>query len=297
MSLNVFISYSHDDSEHKAWVLKLATHLRSHGVNVVLDQWDLRLGSDLRFFMENGLSSSALVLCVCSETYVNKVNLGSGGAGYEGMIMTQELLVNAKVEYIIPIVRNNGSSNKVPRAFGSKLYIDFSKDEEYFEKYQELLERIYDEDIKKKPPLGKNPFSADLAAKLMGKTVAEIAKYISPMMNGSVSFLSENNNGCYQIGTGEYAFTTRWSVATRNVAYAMGKVGYKQNVHEYPIPDEFIDFDFTSRTRRVPTGSIVLFQNDYGHFAAVKVGNVDSASHGAIADKVEFEYQIYDQVS
>ena len=57
----VFISYSHDNDEHRAWVLKLATDLRYHGVNAILDQWDLRIGTDLRFFMENGLSASTLV--------------------------------------------------------------------------------------------------------------------------------------------------------------------------------------------------------------------------------------------
>ena len=79
----VFISYSHDDEKHENWVLKLATDLRSHGVDAILDQWDLRLGADLRFFMENGLSASKLVLCICSKTYVQKVNSGTGGAGYE----------------------------------------------------------------------------------------------------------------------------------------------------------------------------------------------------------------------
>ena len=108
----VFISYSHDNDDHKTWVLKLATDLRSHGVNIILDQWDLRLGTDLRFFMKNGLSSAALVLCICSENYVKKVDLGTGGSGYEGMIMTQGLLKNAKEEYVIPIVRNNQSSQK-----------------------------------------------------------------------------------------------------------------------------------------------------------------------------------------
>lgn len=145
----VFISYSHDGDDFEKWVLKLATNLRSHGVNVILDQWDLRLGSDLRFFMENGLSSSNLVLCICSENYVQKVNSGSNGAGYEGMIMTQALLRNAKQEHIIPIVRNNQSANKVPLAFGSKNYINFSDDSQYIVTYQKLLERIYGEDIKK----------------------------------------------------------------------------------------------------------------------------------------------------
>lgn len=119
----VFISYSHDDAQHEAWVLKLATDLRSHGVNAILDQWDLRLGSDLRFFMENGLSASNLVLCICSEEYVKKVNSGLHGAGYEGMVMSQTLLSNAKSEFIISIVRNINSTQKVPLAFGSKLYI------------------------------------------------------------------------------------------------------------------------------------------------------------------------------
>lgn len=82
----VFISYSHDNDAHKAWVLKLATDLRSHGVNAILDQWDLRVGSDLRFFMEQGLSEANLVLCICSKAYVDKFNSGNGGSGYEGVL-------------------------------------------------------------------------------------------------------------------------------------------------------------------------------------------------------------------
>ena len=31
----VFVSYSHDNDEHKSWVLKLASDLRSHGVNAI----------------------------------------------------------------------------------------------------------------------------------------------------------------------------------------------------------------------------------------------------------------------
>jgi len=50
----LFISYSHDDQAHKDWVLMLATRLVANGVDVLLDQWDMRLGSDLPRFMENG---------------------------------------------------------------------------------------------------------------------------------------------------------------------------------------------------------------------------------------------------
>ena len=40
-----FISYAWDNEEHKNWVLKLASDLRHHGIDAILDQWDARLGN------------------------------------------------------------------------------------------------------------------------------------------------------------------------------------------------------------------------------------------------------------
>ena len=51
----IFISYSHDSLDHKAWVLKLATDLRSNGVDASLDQWDLVPGQDVAVFMQKGI--------------------------------------------------------------------------------------------------------------------------------------------------------------------------------------------------------------------------------------------------
>lgn len=155
----VFISYSHDSEEHKNWVKKLATLLRSHGIDVILDQWDLHIGQDLRFFMEHGVTKSKMVLCICSENYVYKANSGIGGTGYENMIISRDLLQNVNLDYIIPIIRNNATDQKTPVCLGTKLYIDFSDDTLFFENYRTLLERIYNEDVKKKPPLGSNPFA------------------------------------------------------------------------------------------------------------------------------------------
>lgn len=289
----VFISYSHDNNQHEKWVLKLATDLRQHGVNAILDQWDLRVGSDLRFFMENGLSSTQMVLCVCSEEYVKKVDNGSGGSGYEGMIMTQALLRNAKEEYIIPIVKNNPSLQKVPHAFGSKLYIDFSVEENYVAKYQELLERIYGEDLKKKPPLGKNPFLKELSGKIDLKTRIESVKYHSPEMNGTVKFRYDNNNGVYVIGNGEYSFETRWSRAGNNSVHAYGLIGFKDGEKEFPNLDKLYEYDYSSGSRIIQTGQIVIFRNSYNHFAAIKMGDVKSRNHGSSYDEMVFEYYIY----
>ena len=292
---NVFISYSHDNEAHKNWVLKLASDLRSHGVNAILDQWDLQLGSDLRFFMER-LSKANLVLCICSENYVRKVNDGTGGSGYEGMIMTQTLLSNTNAEYIIPIVRNNSSEQKVPCALGSKLYIDFCDDNHYITRYQELLERIYGEDSKKKPPLGKNPFSQELSRQISIKTSLELAKYHSPAFDGTVVFRFDNNNGNYTIGNGEYKFNTHWSRSGNNSIYAYGKIGFDSNLMEYPDIEQLQTLDYSSRVRTIHTRQIVVFENERHHFAAIKLGPVKSSDHGHSQDEMTFEYHIYSAI-
>lgn len=292
----VFVSYSHDNDEHKAWVLKLATDLRSHGVNAILDQWDLRLGSDLRFFMEQGLSNSNLVLCICSEAYVQKADSGRGGSGYEAMIMTQSLLRDQNLDFVIPVIRNNFGTRKTPLAFGSKSYIDFTIDKDYFAKYQELLERIYGEDIKRKPALGENPFSDKNANSITIMTTLEKTKYHNPLMEGAVSFDFKNNSGRFTIGTGEYEFVTNWSECGANTIYAyrdsVKLIGYCYGQDVFPADTEFSKFDFTSRTRQVSIGEIVVLMNRYNKFAAVRVTNIDIQLRGK-KGILSFEYKIY----
>lgn len=49
----VFISYSWTNVEHEQFVLDLATALRNHGVDALLDKWDLKPGQDKYVFMES----------------------------------------------------------------------------------------------------------------------------------------------------------------------------------------------------------------------------------------------------
>ncbi len=50
-----FISYSWDSDAHKTWVRQLAEKLRSRGVRVILDQWELSAGTDRTHFMESNI--------------------------------------------------------------------------------------------------------------------------------------------------------------------------------------------------------------------------------------------------
>lgn len=288
----VFISYSHDSDEHKEWVKRLATLLRGHGVDVVLDQWDLHVGQDLRFFMEQGVTKSKMLLCICSEEYVNKANSGSGGTGYETMVISRDLLNNVSLEYIIPIVRNNNSDKKTPICLGTKLYIDFSDDTKFYENYRTLLERIYNEDSKKKPPLGKNPFDNAINDEIVVKTNIDAIKYYSSEDSGTVTFEYDNNDHEYVIGTGNYYFITKWSCAGNDCIYAYGNIGYITGRKVFPAYNEIIEFDFSSHTRMIYNDEVVIFKNTSGKFLAVKIISVDSRSHGKEKDVMTFEYRI-----
>ena len=57
---------------------------------------------------------------------------------------------------------------------------------------------------------------------------------------------------------------------------------------------DFEKFDFTSRVRTVYAGEIVVWLNNYGHFAVTKIKKVLARSHGSEKDEITFEYKIYE---
>lgn len=158
---SVFVSYSHDDLDHKRWVLDLSTRLRKSGVDVILDQWDLDAGDDLGSFMTSNLKSADRVLMVCTPNYVNKANEGKGGAGVERMIMTAEYLSNIDSNKVIPVIKKHGAQ-PVPDFFETKLYIDFSSTDEYEASFDDLLRSLLGKPLFQKPEIGTNPFGENV---------------------------------------------------------------------------------------------------------------------------------------
>ena len=154
----VFVAYSHDSEEHKNWVKNLCTKLRKNGVDVTLDQWDLRLGMDRTVFME-GLGNSDRVLIVCTDNYVKRANNRKGGVGYEGIVITSELAQDLETDKFIPIIREGSDENKTPTFLGTRVYGDFRDDSQFDVAFDKLLREILNVPINPKPPLGKNPFT------------------------------------------------------------------------------------------------------------------------------------------
>ena len=111
----VFISYSHDNPQHKRWVISLAEKLRTKGhIEVKIDYWDTSPGDDLGLYMEDCVTNSQKVLMICSETYSQKVDDGIGGAGFEGAIVRAELISKIGTSKFIPIISPGNTNHRVP---------------------------------------------------------------------------------------------------------------------------------------------------------------------------------------
>lgn len=154
----VFISYSHDDDAHKQWVYKLACRLVESGVDVILDQWDLPLGSNLIKFMEHGLSNSDRVLIICTDNYNRKSNQGLGGVGYEKIILTAELFLDQDTTKFISCIRGVTDKLKTPLCLSGRAYIDFTDDAKFDTSTNSLLHELHGVPQRPKPNLGENPF-------------------------------------------------------------------------------------------------------------------------------------------
>lgn len=293
----VFVSYSHDGEEHSDWVLQLATRLRSNGVDAILDRWNLRLGQDLATFMEKGLSRSHRVLCICSQAYVDKANAGSGGVGYEKQIITAELLVDLNRDWVIPVIRNDTQTRKLPTFLGSRLYIDFEEDRLYESRYEELLRALLDEPVLPVPELGKSPFEIVMEY-TQQRFIPRSEKYVSAATKGKVTFDYSNNDGRYSIGSGACMFETRWSKASDRRIYVLRDppsirtVALVTDKQEISSIDDAQVYDGSSRHRTPSVGQIVLIQNVNGFFAALKVLNIKDDSRGSPFDELTFEYVI-----
>ena len=158
----VFISYSHDSTEHKDWVLGLASALRTNGIDAILDQWDLSPGQDMAAFMVQGIQTADRVLLICTGPYMSKAEAGTGGVGYERLIVTAQVVGSIDTIKFIPIVRNNTNARKVPNFLGPRMYIDFSDDGQYSAKLEDLMREIHQTRAVVKPPLGENPFKGEV---------------------------------------------------------------------------------------------------------------------------------------
>ncbi len=141
-SPRAFVSYSWDSDGHKEWVRDLATRLREDGIDVILDQWHLVPGDQLPEFMERAVRESDYVLIVCTLRYKGRSDRREGGVGYEGDIMTAEVMNSQNQRKFIPILRISPWQASAPSWLSGKYYLDLSGDPYSEPQYSDLINTL-----------------------------------------------------------------------------------------------------------------------------------------------------------
>jgi|TARA_R100000501_G_C2607716_1_gene103026 hypothetical protein len=156
----VFISYAWDTEEHNKWVLKLVDYLiEEGGLEVIIDQYDLKPGGDLNYFMESGLERADKVIMILTPKYKIKADNREGGTGFENSIISSNLyeIQNETNDKFIPVLKSGTKKESAPTYLKSRVYHSMTVPEDFEFDALNLLKVIYGYSDKKKPTKGKIP--------------------------------------------------------------------------------------------------------------------------------------------
>lgn len=125
----VFISYSHDSSDHEASVLELAQHLRADGIDCWIDRFESSPAAGFPRWMQQQIGLADYVLLICTATYRKRFDgaeqAGKGlGATFEGHLIVQEVYdAGSRNDRFVPVLLPGAGPHDVPAVVrGSKWY-------------------------------------------------------------------------------------------------------------------------------------------------------------------------------
>jgi len=192
-SPRVFISYSWTSLEHENTVLKFAQSLCYDGIDVVLDKWDLKPGHDQYVFMEQMVTSSEInfVLMLFDKKYMEKANAREGGVGIEAQIISSELYGKAQQDKFIPVVMEFDEFGNpcLPRYAKNQIFIDLSGSDSYSGNYEQLLRRLWNQPLFRKPNIGIAPAHIFTPNKQFFSTRRELEMIDLAIENGNIKRL------------------------------------------------------------------------------------------------------------
>ena len=185
-----FISYAWESEQSNEWVKNLASELRNDGIDAKLDLWEVVPGDQMPNFMEKSVRENDFVLIICTPQYKSKSENRIGGVGYEGDIMTAEVLQTSNHRKFIPILKAGTKETSIPSWLQGKYYVDLSNQNHYKNNYSDLKTTLLNV-REKAPELGRiatkgkssdnsknivKPVSEDEPIKIKGIVIDEITQ-------------------------------------------------------------------------------------------------------------------------
>ena len=138
----VFISYCHTDVTEE-WIENFVKILKRNGIDSIVDIYDLRLGEDKDYFMEQ-IRKVDNVLMLIGKDYKTKSDGREGGVGEETQLITPDVYRNVKQTKYIPIVieKDEKGNAYLPYYLQSRFYADFSNENLYNQNLEKVLKHI-----------------------------------------------------------------------------------------------------------------------------------------------------------
>lgn len=286
-----FVSYSWASDAHVAWVTELARRLRSNGVDVHLDRWDVSLGNDLYLFMERFADRSARVLVVLSDDYGPKADQRAdrvSGVGVETTIVSPTVYRDLGGNRVVPVVPGDGAVSGdpvVPTYLVGRSWIDFRGD--YEGAYEALLRDLHGAPIEVAPSLGANPFAGTTEAQSRVLIRNDPARWHDGRTSGLVEVNLNENSGRYTLGRDEARFEMQ-------IQYHYGdevRPGARKGVRHYndgighiglvtaaaDNSDRFADLatlPMSNRAEHTAPGDVLVMLNRRGYWALLILDDV-----------------------
>ncbi len=159
----VYISYSHDSEDHIRWVRGLGERLRADGIDVILDQWELLPGDDIRRSQERWVHDSETIVVVLTPGYTDRMRDPDTGVGFEHGLLGLLLVEPATdAPRIIPLLREEVPVGSLPGWLEGRYRLQFQTDQQIVATYPLLLDALFGR--RKAPALGKRRGGVRVAA-------------------------------------------------------------------------------------------------------------------------------------
>lgn len=280
----VFVSYSQTNEQHIAWVTELSRRLRSNGIDVCLDQWNVRAGHDLNLFMEQYHDLSVRIVVVLSDDYADKANKRGeqySGVATEATIISSTVYRDAGSNRVIPIIPDSGTvaTDPIPPVFlKDHKWIDFR--DRYEVAYEELLRELHDAPLEPVPPLGPNPFSGATPEQARVSIHNNPARWQHAQSRGHVSVNLNENSGKFMLGSGEASFQLYLEYpfeikdhpgptkTIRHYSDYIDRFGLIRSASKHPDRfDDLTDLPMSNRVECTDPGDVLVMLNDDGYWA------------------------------
>ncbi|MBL9187062.1 MAG: TIR domain-containing protein [Opitutaceae bacterium] len=184
-----FISYSWTSPGFQNQVRLWAERLAADGVDVVLDQYDLKEGQDKNVYMERMVIDATVthVLMFMDRVYVEKADSRKAGVGTESQIISREVYDKVEQSKFVPIVceKDERGQPHLPVFLGSRIWLDFSSEDAVNKNWERLIRLLHGKPLYEKPQTGRPPaYISDEAATPSSPALGKLSVFKNAFMAG-----------------------------------------------------------------------------------------------------------------